>query len=128
MLDLFSTIENGVNNQYKELNSVVQLSLNDIERQVTETVNDEIMHLADITKNMDKCIDNIIEKSIYRVNLSLNTLDKLNPSRLLLSGYSYATIDGNTINESNTNVGDDVDIVTHNARFKAKITEKEKIC
>lgn len=126
--DLFLLIQNNVINQYAELNSIVQFSINDIERQVNETVNEEIMFLLDLTKNMDKSIDNLIEKSIYRVNLTLNTLDKLNPSKLLLSGYSYVTINGNSIDFTNTQVGDDIDVVTHNAKFKAKVTEKEKRC
>ncbi len=128
VIDLFSNIQNKTQNQYAELNSNVQLYLSDIERNVTEKINEEIIYLNDITKNMDKMAENLIENSIYRVKLTLNTLDKLNPSRLLLSGYSYATIDGNTVTSENTNIGDKIQIVTHDAKFNALVTEKEKKC
>ena len=128
VIDLFSNIQNKTQNQFAELNSSVQLYLSDIERNVTEKINDEIIYLNDRSKNMDKAIENLIDNSIYRVNLSLNTLDKLNPSRLLLSGYSYATINGSTLTSQNTNVGDKIEIVTHDAKFSALVTEKEKKC
>ena len=73
-------------------------------------------------------MSNLIDRSTYSVNLHLNTLDKLNPSKLLLSGYSYATINAQSINAKNVNVGDEIDLITHNAKFKVTITEKEKIC
>lgn len=128
VIDLFSNIQNKTQNQFAELNSSVQLYLSDIERNVTEKINDEIIYLNDRSKNMDKAIENLIDNSIYRVNLSLNTLDKLNPSRLLLSGYSYATINGSTLTSQNTNIGDKIEIVTHDAKFSALVTEKEKKC
>lgn len=128
ILDMFSNIQNRVTMQYGDLNASVQMSLNDIKQQVNGTINDEILFINEIIKNLDLNINTQIEKSIYRVSLSLNTLDKLNPTKLLLSGYSYATINGESISADNTNVGDNVELTAYNAKFKATITEKEKIC
>ena len=126
--DVFNSIQTCVQNQYNEINSTVAISLNEIERNVTSTINDQILYLNDIMNIMDKSISNCVDNSIYRVNLTLNTLDKLNPSKLLMSGYSYVTNKNKIINETNTTVGDEIEIRTNNTKFKAKVTNKEKIC
>lgn len=126
--DLFSNIQNNVTNQYSELNANVQLAVSNIESLVKEMINEELIYINDLSLNLDKNIEKILENSIYRVNLSLNTLDKLNPSKLLLSGYSYATIGGETINYKNTQINDEIKIETHDAKFIAKVSQKEKKC
>lgn len=126
--EIYSNIQNNINTQYNELISSVSTMVNDIERNVSSTINDQILWINNQMNNLDKSIDNKIENSIYRVNLSLNTLDKLNPSKLLMSGYSYVTKNGETISSANTNVGDELEIRTHNAKFNAVVSNKEKIC
>ena len=128
IIDIFLNIQNYVLTQYQIVNSAVKQYINDIESQVVEEINQEMLYLNDLNKKIERNIESVVEQSIYRVNLSLNTLDKLNPSRLLLSGYSYATINNETISSKNTNVGDNICIVTHDARFDATITKKEKTC
>lgn len=126
--DTFSSIQNIIQNQFGELNASVFNILNEIENSVTSKVNDEILSLNETINYLDNAINNKLDNSIYRVNLSLNTLDKLNPSRLLMSGYAIATKNNEAINSTNTNVDDEITIRTHDAKFNAKITNKEKIC
>jgi len=126
--EIFSDIQTFVLNQHSELNSIVNLTLNQIERNVSETINDNILYLNELANKLDISINNSLEKSIYSVNMSLNTLDKLNPCKLLKSGYSYVTKNTETINFNNTFVGDFVTIKTADANFDAKITNKEKTC
>ena len=126
--DLFNTIQINLINQHAELNTKVNSMLNDIERCVSSTINDNILYLNDLINNFDQIVNKSIDNSIYRVNLSLNTLDKLNPSRLLMSGYSYVTNDENIISDINTEIGDEISILTSNTKFKAKVTDKEKLC
>ncbi len=126
--EIFSNIQTKVLNQHSELNAIVNLTLNDIERTVSTTVNDNILYLNDFLNKFDNSINKVVDNSIYRVNLSLNTLNKLNPSKLLMSGYSYVTKNNETINQTNTNVGDEIAITTYNTKFKAKVIDKEKIC
>ena len=128
VIDLFNSIQSNVINQHTELNSNVNFMLNDIERNLSTMVNDNVLYLNEIMNRYDQTINKIMDNSTYRVNLSLNTLDKLNPSRLLMSGYSYVTKDENIINEINTQIGDEVSILTNSTKFKAKITDKEKSC
>ncbi len=126
--DLKQNLENSVNSQYNDLNMNVSMLLAEIEKNISGLVNDEILHINDLFKDMENLIQQNIEKSIYAVNLHLNTLDKLNPTKLLMKGYSFVTNKDNIVNASNTNVGDLVSIVAHDAKFKAQILEKEKLC
>ncbi len=126
--DLHSSIKISVENQYEELKALTNLTINDIERSVTSTVNDQILYINNLLNKLDKNVNYKIDNSIYRVDLSLNTLDKLNPSKLLMSGYSYVTHENETINDTNTDVGDEVSIITNNTKFNAKIINKEKLC
>ena len=126
--EIYSKIQNNINTQYNELISSISTMVNDIERNVSSTINVQTLWINNQMNNLDNSIDNKIENSIYRVNISLNTLDKLNPSKLLMSGYSYVTKNGETISSANTNVGDELEIRTHNAKFNAVVSNKEKIC
>lgn len=126
--DIKLSIENKVNMQYNELNMNISLMITDIERSVSELINDEILHINDMFSNMEYLMDQKIDKSIYAVNLYLNTLDKLNPTKLLMKGYSFVTNQNQVVNAENTNIGDKVEIVGHDIKFKAQILEKEKLC
>ena len=126
--DMNLNIQNIIQNQYNELHSSISVILNEIENIVTNQINDEVLSLNETMNKLDNAINNKLESSIYRVNLSLNTLDKLNPSRLLMSGYSMALKKDEPINSINTNVNDEITIRTHDAKFNATITNKEKLC
>ena len=126
--ELFTNIQTNTINKFNELDVTINSTINEIERSVSTLVNDNILYLNDLINKLDNRINNSIEKSIYSVNLSLNTLDKLNPSKLLMAGYSYATKDGETINNKNTNIDDEISIQTIDTKFIAKVTKKEKIC
>lgn len=126
--DIYSTLENNILNKYNELNMDISVQLSNIERNVNNIISEEILHINDLFKTMENTVEQQLEKTIYRVNLSLNTLDKLNPSKILLKGYSFVTKDNETVNGKNTNIGDNVLIIAHDAKFKAQITEKEKLC
>ena len=126
--EIATSIENNINTKFSDLNVNVSLLLTEIERNVSELVNDEILHLNDILKLIENLTEQQLEKSIYRVNLSLNTLDKLNPSKILLNGYSYVTNNDEIINSNNTEIGDNISITTHDMKLKAQVLEKEKLC
>lgn len=126
--DIYQTIENNVVNMYNDLNMNVSLNVSNIERNINNMINDEILNINDIIKNLDYSIEQAVEKSIYKVNIALNTLDKLNPSKLLMKGYSYVTNNNQTVTAENTQIGDNVEIIAHDVKFKAQVLEKEKLC
>lgn len=122
-----STIETRVANQISCLQADVDRKIGNIERNVNLLVSDEMLHVNDILFNMDKIVSNQVDKTSYRVDILLNTLDKLNPARLLSSGYSYITNKNDLpLNYNNVNIEDELQITTFDAVIKALVTGKEK--
>jgi len=126
--DKQSTIQNRVENQLSNLMLSTQESVSSIEREMNLIINDNLMYVNQLATKLDKSIDNTLNNTSYRVNIAVNTLDKLNPAKLLRKGYSCVMIGDELVNDKNTNVGDEISITTHNVKLKAKVTEKEKPC
>ncbi|MGN0788002.1 MAG: exodeoxyribonuclease VII large subunit [Candidatus Onthoplasma sp.] len=125
--DIKNSIQNKVEMQFQEQFMKTNLLLSEIEKNINFQINDEILAINNLLNRLDKNIDDKINSTIYSVNMIQNTLDKLNPMKLLSAGYSYVSKNGQSINFSNTFVGDTVDITTKSAKFKAKIEDKEKV-
>lgn len=125
--DIKNSIQNKVEMQFQEQLMKTNLLLSEIEKHINLQINDEILAINNLLNRLDKNIDDKINSTIYSVNMIQNTLDKLNPMKLLSAGYSYVSKNGQSINFSNTFVGDTVDITTKSAKFKAKIEDKEKV-
>ena len=128
VLDTFNSIQNNVINSYNEIELKTNYLISSLERSVTESVNDEILHINDIMSVLDRNIQSKLDNTKYRVELALNTLNKLNPAKLLSSGYAYVTNNDKIINYDNTNIGDNVEIISNDTIFNATITNKEKKC
>ena len=99
----------------------------DIEHKLNESVNEEILYISDKLQNIERILDKNVDTTIYKVNILLNTLDKLNPTRLLRSGYAHIMKDGQLINLLNVKVGDELNIRTNDMKLKASVTKKEKL-
>ncbi len=121
-------IQNSVENQLSNLNLITKDYISCIESEINLVINDNLMHINQQAMRLDKAIENIINNSIYRVDMSVNTLDKLNPTNLLRKGYSFVMSGSEPINDENTLVGDEISIVTQNAKYFATVTKKEKRC
>ncbi len=127
--ELFNSIQNNVNTQFNDLNSDLQMFIGGIESNVNSIINDNILYLSGVLSNLDKSIDKKLGDTIHRVDMAINTLDKLNPISLLKKGYSFVTNEkGQVITNNNTEVGDVIEINIVDTKLKAKITHKEEKC
>ena len=126
ILELNNKIDATLSNNLASVTNQVNDYAMSIESQVNSAINDETLYILDLFNNIQANIDNELNNTIYRVNLSLNTLDKLNPIKLLRSGYSYVSTDGKPINYNNTRIGNNVKIVATDVIILAKIENKEK--
>ena len=125
--DMILNMSQNITKQYAELENQVVHTINGIERIVGDLINDEILHINSVVSNLDLKIEQQLNSSTNRVDLSLNTLNKLNPIRLLSSGYSYISLDDVPISKAKINVGDEIKIRTINHNLTAKITNKENL-
>ena len=120
-------IETKFINIVGDIASNIDYYINDIDRNINSMINDELLHVNDILNRMDTSISNKVDKTRYRVDIVLNTLDKLNPARLLKSGYSYVENEnGETVNYKNTNINDKISVTTADVKLQALVVNKEK--
>lgn len=127
ILDLIEECNYSINNKLINLNSELDINILNIDKSVTSLINDEILYINSIFQNIDRTICKQIDNTKYRVDMAVNILDKLNPIKLLKSGYSIVTHNDRPIDES-VNVGDNVEIMTENTKFSATVINKEKRC
>lgn len=108
-------------------NSIDYLSLH-IENNINSVVSDELLYVNDLISSIETTVNKKIENTTYSVNILLNTLDKLNPIRLLRQGYAVIDKDNEPIDSSNLAVHDMIDIHTYDSKIRAEILaiEKEK--
>ena len=119
-------IENKFVQKLSNLQTDVNYYINNIDRNINSMVNDELLHVNDILNHMDVCVSNNIDRTRYRVDILLNTLDKLNPARLLKSGYSYVVNENNEIvTYNNVKINDKLNITLSDVKLKAVVTNKE---
>ena len=120
-------IENKFVQKLSNLQTDVNYYINNIDRNINSMVNDELLHVNDILNHMDVCVSNNIDRTRYRVDILLNTLDKLNPARLLKSGYSYVVNENNEIvTYKNVKINDKLNITLSDVKLKAVVTNKDK--
>ena len=125
--DLQSNMNFILENKIIDIDTNINYNILNIERVINESINGEILYINDILNDIEHYLDKNIDNTTYRVNILLNTLDKLNPIKLLKSGYAHIMKDNQVVNYENVNVGDELDIRTSELKLKAKVTNKEKL-
>ena len=125
--DLQSNMNSILENKIIDIDTNINYNILNIERVINESINGEILYINDILNDIEHYLDKNIDNTTYRVNILLNTLDKLNPIKLLKSGYAHIMKDNQVVNYENVNVGDELDIRTSEMKLKAKVTNKEKL-
>ena len=125
--DLFNSIQNKVENQVADFDLKSQILVSSIEKDINDIVNDEILHINKLASNLDNLTENNLATTIYRVDIATNTLDKLNPIKLLRSGYSVVSKENELVSVDNVNINDIIDIRVEKANLKAQIIEKTEI-
>lgn len=127
ILDLVDECNDGVNNLINNLYNALNINILNIDNSMSGLINDEILYINSMLQDMDKMVSKKIDDTRYRVDVAINTLDKLNPIRLLQSGYSIVTHGDKPIDDS-VNVGDNLEIVTVSNKLTATVIGKEDRC
>ena len=126
--DNLQSIETATLNQFSMLESQNQMAILSIDKQINSLVNDEILHINDLLNDCDAAIDKTVNNTTHRVDIVINTLDKLNPAKLMSKGYSYVSVKNQPINNKNVKIGDELEIVATDVKLNAVVTKKEKLC
>ena len=71
VLDIFTNLQNCVINTYSEIELKTNYLISSLEHNVTEAVNDEILHIADLVSVLDRNIQAQYDNTKYRVDLAV---------------------------------------------------------
>lgn len=125
--ELLNSIEFNLETKLNDLETGLMLSITEIDKEINNQLNDEILYINNLSNGIDLAIQNLVDNTKYRVDLTINTLDKLNPIRLLKTGYSVATNNNEIVTLDNTNIGDKIELRVENAKFITEVKSKEKV-
>lgn len=125
--DLINSIQSETIRKYEDCQSNTEYLIANIDRVVNDKINGEMLNINDAIFRINSLIEKKIDNTTYSIDKLLTTLDKLNPMRVLRSGYSYVTLGDENINNADISIGDEVNIVTEKNRFKAVVTHKENV-
>ena len=125
--DLYENISQLTLTKYSEIQTSVAQTINIIEHNVSDLINDEILNINSIVSRLDLKMEQYLNNSTNSVNILLNTLNTLNPLKLLASGYSFVSLNDVPISNLDVNIGDEIKIRTIKENLTAKITNKERL-
>jgi len=126
--DLKSNFSKNILYMIEEKSYDVKYKLSSLSSSVQDNINDAIMDINEKFILCDKNINTMITNATHCVDKSIKTLDVLNPARLLNKGYSIVTVNDDSINATNVNVGDEIKVIANDVKIHAKVTKKEKRC
>lgn len=120
-------LDQYIRDQIENIQSSILASSTNIDYNINELINDEVLLIKDCLQTIDEILAKNIDNTIHRVDIALNTLDKLNPIALLKKGYSLVSAKNQPVNYKNVNVGDKINIRTADMKMTAEIINKEKL-
>lgn len=120
-------LDQFIRDQIENIQSSILASSTNIDYNINELINDEVLLIKDCVQTIDEILAKNIDNTIHRVDIALNTLDKLNPIALLKKGYSLVSAKNQPVNYKNVNVGDEINIRTADMKMIAEIISKEKL-
>lgn len=120
-------LDQYIRDQIENIQSSILASSTNIDYNINELINDEVLLIKDCVQTIDEILAKNIDNTIHRVDIALNTLDKLNPIALLKKGYSLVSAKNQPVNYKNVNVGDKINIRTADMKMTAEIINKEKL-
>lgn len=126
--DTINSIETNVKTRLDGLVGANQMAMLSIEKLVNELINDELLYINELINKCDNNLTKNLTNTSYRVDMAINTLDKLNPAKLMSKGYTYTSVNNLPVNYKNTKIGDEIEITAKDVKLNATITKKEKLC
>ena len=125
-MDTYSRITERVYNEYA---MVLNNYTTTLQNCISNVVHDLELKISTLVRDCEEAVENKIDDTIYRVNIMINTLDKLNPINLLRSGYAIINKDNIRIKDyTKLKNGDIISISTNTNEITAQIIDnKERV-
>lgn len=119
-------IANLIKNVIIDNQMILNEYVSKIDYLMTDYVNSLKSKINSYTSNIEFCVKNIIKNTTYRVGLCINTLDNLNPARVLAKGYNVIKKEGIFQKDySNLKIHDIITIENNNEEMSCEILDKK---
>ena len=125
-MDTYNRLTERVYNEYAMVLTNYTTTLQNC---ISNVVHDLELKITTLLRDCEEAVENKVDDTIYRVNIMLNTLDKLNPINLLRSGYAIINKDNIRIKDyTKLKNGDIINISTNTNEITAQIIDnKERV-
>ncbi len=125
-MDTYNRLTERVYNEYAMVLTNYTTTLQNC---ISNVVHDLELKITTLVRDCEEAVENKVDDTIYRVNIMLNTLDKLNPINLLRSGYAIINKDNIRIKDyTKLKKGDIINISTNTNEITAQIIDnKERV-
>ena len=132
-IELKNTIKFYKDKIIKSMQNIIldnQMVLNDYVSKIELCMNNYVSNLKykinNYVSNLDYKIENLINNTSYRVKMFLNTLDNLNPARVMSKGYSVIKKQGIFQKDySNLEINDIITIENNVEKISCSVIDKE---
>lgn len=116
-----------IDKYYIENNMILDNYISTLQNCIINIVHGLEIKIRDLNNKCLNAIENKIDDTIYRVNIILNTLNKLNPINLLKTGYAIINKDDIRLKDyTNLNKDDIIQISTLTNEITAKVIKNKE--
>ena len=117
----------AIERAYNEQAYVLTNYISTLQNSVKDLVHKLELKIYDLLHKCEDAIENKVDDTIYKVNIFLNTLDRLNPINLLKTGYAIINKDNIRLKDyTNLKNGDIIEISTLNNEITAEVITNKK--
>ena len=129
LLGYIDTYNKLMDRAYSEQAIVLTNYISILQNCVTDLVHGLEIKVRDLLRDCEQAVEDKIDNTIYRVNIALNTLDKLSPINLLKSGYAIINQNNIRLKDYTKLKKDDIiNISTNTNEITAKVIDnKERV-
>ncbi len=121
------TFDKQITRIYNEYSMMIINYVSTFQEEVKDLLFSIELKINNLLNHNYSVVEDMINNSIYRVNIALNTLDKLNPSKLLQSGYAMILKDNIRVKDYTKIKKDDIiTIQTKTNQISAKVLDNKE--
>lgn len=124
MLNRVNVLTNLLQSKVNMLGQQIEHNVLKMQKKTTSNIQDTVLQTVGLETRLQSKLENVIQSSAYSVNILLNTLDKLNPIKLLNKGYSIVSRNNMVVNDTKLlAINDDIEVQFYKGKILARVKE-----
>lgn len=124
MLNRLNVLANLLKSKLNIFGQQIEHTVLKLQKKTVSNIQDTILQTVGLETRLQSKLENTLQTSTYRVNLLINTLDKLNPIKLLNKGYSIISKNNLVVNDSKLlAINDDIEVQFYKGKVIASVKD-----